>query len=55
MRLNCIRARVLSWSAVQGNMAQLMGKEGAFALVRLPSGEMRKGADRVPCFYQSGF
>ena len=25
-----------------GNMAQLMGKEGAFALVRLPSGEMRK-------------
>ena len=23
-------------------MAQLMGKEGAFALVRLPSGEMRK-------------
>ena len=24
-----------------GNMAQLMGKEGAFALVRLPSGEMR--------------
>lgn len=25
-----------------GNMAQLMGKEGAFALIRLPSGEMRK-------------
>lgn len=25
-----------------GNMAQLMGKEGAYALVRLPSGEMRK-------------
>lgn len=25
-----------------GNMAQLMGKEGAFALVRLPSGEMRR-------------
>ena len=25
-----------------GNMAQLMGKEDAFALVRLPSGEMRK-------------
>ena len=24
-----------------GNMAQLMGKEGAFALVRLPSGELR--------------
>ena len=25
-----------------GNMAQLMGKEGAYALIRLPSGEMRK-------------
>ena len=25
-----------------GNMAQLMGKEGDYALVRLPSGEMRK-------------
>ena len=25
-----------------GNTAQLMGKEGAFALIRLPSGEMRK-------------
>lgn len=25
-----------------GNMAQLMGKEGAYVLVRLPSGEMRK-------------
>ena len=25
-----------------GNMAQLMGREGAYALVRLPSGEMRK-------------
>lgn len=25
-----------------GNMAQLMGKEAAYALVRLPSGEMRK-------------
>ncbi len=25
-----------------GNMAQLMSKEGAYALVRLPSGEMRK-------------
>ena len=25
-----------------GNMAQLMGKEGVFALIRLPSGEMRK-------------
>ncbi|MDE6005433.1 MAG: 50S ribosomal protein L2 [Oscillospiraceae bacterium] len=25
-----------------GNMAQLMGKEGGYALVRLPSGEMRK-------------
>jgi len=25
-----------------GNQAQLMGKEGAYALVRLPSGEMRK-------------
>lgn len=25
-----------------GNEAQLMGKEGAYALVRLPSGEMRK-------------
>jgi len=25
-----------------GNMAQLMGKEGNYALVRLPSGEMRK-------------
>jgi len=27
-----------------GNEAQLMGKEGAYALVRLPSGEMRKVA-----------
>ncbi len=25
-----------------GNMAQLMGKEGSYALIRLPSGEMRK-------------
>ncbi|MDE5768506.1 MAG: 50S ribosomal protein L2 [Oscillospiraceae bacterium] len=25
-----------------GNMAQLMGKEGGYALIRLPSGEMRK-------------
>ena len=25
-----------------GNQAQLMGKEGAYALIRLPSGEMRK-------------
>ena len=25
-----------------GNMAQLMGKEGVYALIRLPSGEMRK-------------
>ena len=25
-----------------GNMAQLMGKEGGFALIRLPSGEMRR-------------
>ena len=25
-----------------GNMAQLMGKEGPYALIRLPSGEMRK-------------
>ena len=25
-----------------GNMAQLMGKEGAYALIRLPSGEMRR-------------
>lgn len=25
-----------------GNLAQLMGKEGAYALIRLPSGEMRK-------------
>jgi len=28
-----------------GNMAQLMGKENGFALVRLPSGEMRKVPD----------
>jgi len=27
-----------------GNMAQLMGKEGGYALIRLPSGEMRKVA-----------
>ncbi|MCI5905786.1 MAG: 50S ribosomal protein L2 [Oscillospiraceae bacterium] len=35
-----------------GNMAQLMGKEGDYALVRLPSGEMRKVA--VNCMASIG-
>ena len=35
-----------------GNMAQLMGKEGAYALIRLPSGEMRKGS--IDCMASIG-
>ncbi len=35
-----------------GNMAQLMGKEDAYALVRLPSGEMRK--IRIDCMATIG-
>ena len=33
--------RGASWSAPAGNMAQLMAKENGYALIRLPSGEMR--------------
>ena len=36
-----------------GNSAQLMAKEGRYATLRLPSGEMRMVLERVPRFHRS--
>ncbi len=35
-----------------GNSAQLMAKEGKYATLRLPSGEMRMVPIHLPCIYR---
>ena len=42
MPSSCGRARAPSWCARQASSAQLVAKEGDQALLRLPSGELRR-------------